>query len=184
MARELAKEIYDRIHLTGEFRLRSGHVSNEYFDKYLFENDPALLREVAEALVQLIPDEIDALAGLELGGVPLATVASQVSSLPTFFVRKAAKEHGTRRLAEGGDVAGKRLVVIEDVVSSGGQVIESCNALRDAGSEIVAVVCVIDRRSADAPDAISEAGLELRALFTLDELRAAATPDARFANPS
>jgi orotate phosphoribosyltransferase len=90
----LARQIFERIRLTGEFRLRSGSFSNEYFDKYLFESDPVLLREVAGALLELMPrDEVDALAGLELGGVPLATVASQISGLPTLFVRKKAKDY-------------------------------------------------------------------------------------------
>ena len=119
----LARTIYERTHLTGEFVLRSGAVSNEYFDKYRFESDPALLREIAEALVPLVPSGIDGLAGLELGGVPIATMLSQVTGLPAFFVRKEAKTYGTCQLAEGGDIEGLRLLVVEDVVTSGGQVI-------------------------------------------------------------
>ncbi len=87
----LASRIYERAHLTGSFVLRSGATSSEYFDKYLFESDPRLLHEIAQALVELLPEQVDALAGLELGGVPLATVCSQVSGLPTLFVRKQAK---------------------------------------------------------------------------------------------
>lgn len=166
----LARRIRDRAHLTGEFRLRSGAVSDEYFDKYLFESDPGLLREVAEALVPLLPEEVDALAGLELGGVPLATVASQVCGLPTLFVRKEAKTYGTCRLAEGGEVAGRRLAVVEDVVTSGGQVIESCAALRERGAAIVAVLCVIDREAGGAENLAAE-GLELRSVFTMSQLR-------------
>jgi orotate phosphoribosyltransferase len=169
----LARRIHERAHLTGEFRLRSGAVSDEYFDKYLFESDPRLLREVAAGLVGLLPDGIDALAGLELGGVPLATAASLASGLPARFVRKAAKDYGTCRLAEGGEVAGQRLAVVEDVVTSGGQILASCDALRERGAEIAAVVCVIDRESGGAAN-LAAAGLELRALLTMSELRAAA----------
>jgi orotate phosphoribosyltransferase len=115
---ELADRIYEHARLTGEFRLRSGATSNEYFDKYLFEADPRLLREIAEELAGLLPAGVEALAGLELGGVPLAVVASQVSRLPTVFARKAAKTYGTCRLAEGGEVAGRRIAVIEDVVTA------------------------------------------------------------------
>jgi orotate phosphoribosyltransferase len=136
---ELGDRIYERARLTGEFRLRSGVTSSEYFDKYLFESDPRLLREIAEELVALLPAGVELLAGLELGGVPLAVAASQASGLPTVFVRKTAKTYGTCRLAEGGEVAGARIAVIEDVVTSGGQVIESCRELRDRGAEIVAV---------------------------------------------
>jgi orotate phosphoribosyltransferase len=171
---ELARRIYERSRLTGEFRLRSGAVSDEYFDKYLFESDPALLRALAEALVTLLPDGVDALAGLELGGVPLATVVSQVSGLPTLFVRKERKTYGTCRLAEGGEIDGRRLVVIEDVITSGGQVIESCRALREHGAQITTVLCVIDRE-AGGRENLAREGLELRSLFTMSQLRDAAS---------
>lgn len=169
----LARRIYEGSHLTGEFRLRSGATSSEYFDKYLFESDPELLREIAQALVELLPDQVDAVAGLELGGVPLATVVSQLSGVPALFVRKRAKTYGTCRLAEGGEVAGRRLVVIEDVISTGGQVVASCRALRERGAEIVAVLCVLDRESEGAAN-IAAQGLELRSAFTMTQVRAAA----------
>lgn len=92
---ELGDRIYERARLTGEFRLRSGATSSEYFDKYLFESDPRLLREIAEELVGLLPAGVEVLAGLELGGVPLAVAVSQASGLPTVFVRKTAKTYGT-----------------------------------------------------------------------------------------
>ena len=104
-AGDLARRVHQASHLTGSFVLRSGATSSEYFDKYRFESDPRLLRELAEAMAGLLPGEADGLAGLELGGVPLATVLSQVTGLPAGFVRKQAKPYGTRRLAEGFDVA-------------------------------------------------------------------------------
>jgi orotate phosphoribosyltransferase len=174
---ELARRIYERARLTGEFRLRSGAVSNEYFDKYLFESDPSLLREIAEALAGLLPEGVDLLAGLELGGVPLAVVASQACGVPTVFVRKQAKQYGTGRLAEGAEVAGRRVVVVEDVVTSGGQVIESCRALRERDAEVAVVLCVIDRE-AGGRDNLAGEGLELRSLFTMSELQDAARPSA------
>jgi orotate phosphoribosyltransferase len=166
----LARRIYDTAHLTGEFRLRSGVTSNEYFDKYLFESDPSLLRAIAEELAPLVPTGVDAVAGLELGGVPLATALSQVTGLPTRFVRKEPKTYGTCRLAEGGDVDGERLVVVEDVVTSGGQVVMSCRQLRERGAAIVRVLCVIDREAGGA-DALRAEGLQLHALFTMAALR-------------
>jgi orotate phosphoribosyltransferase len=171
----LAREIYERTHLTGEFVLRSGAVSNEYFDKYLFESDPVLLRTVAEALVPLVPTGTDALAGLELGGVPIATMLSQLTGLPALFVRKEAKTYGTCRLAEGGDVAGRRLTVVEDVVTSGGQVILSANDLRERGATVEHVVFVIDRRGAEHRAALADAGLAAHALYTMEELEQAGT---------
>jgi orotate phosphoribosyltransferase len=165
----LGGRIRERAHLTGEFRLRSGQVSHEYFDKYRFESDPALLREVAGELVALLPEDAEAVAGLELGGVPLATMVSQLAGLPALFVRKQAKDYGTRRLAEGGEVAGRRLAVVEDVVTTGGQLLESCAALRERGADIRTVLCVIDRE-AGGRESLAAAGLELRAVLTATDL--------------
>ena len=170
---DLARRVYRAAHLTGTFVLRSGATSDEYFDKYRFESDPRLLRELAEAMAGLLPDGADGLAGLELGGVPLATVLSQLTGLPAGFVRKQAKPYGTRRLAEGFDVAGRRLVVVEDVVTSGGAVVDACRALRAEGAELAVAVCVIDRE-AGGPANLAEVGVELRPLFTMTQLKAAA----------
>jgi orotate phosphoribosyltransferase len=169
---ELANAITERAYLQGTFLLRSGAVSHEYFDKYLFESDPTLLRAIAEALVPLVDPDIDFLAGLELGGVPLAVALGQVTGLPTLFVRKKAKEYGTRRLAEGGDIEGKRLLVIEDVVTSGGQVALSTRDLRAAGAIVDTAVCVIDRE-AGGPEALAGEGVTLRPLFRMSELKPA-----------
>jgi orotate phosphoribosyltransferase len=165
----LATAIHDASHLTGHFVLRSGQTSTEYFDKYLFEADPPLLRAIAEHLAPLVPEDVDALAGLELGGVPLAVALGQVTGMPVRFVRKEAKQYGTRRLAEGGEVEGQRLVVVEDVVTSGGQVLESVAALRERGAAVDVVLCVIDREAGGAA-AMRDAGLELRPLFRMSEL--------------
>jgi len=170
---ELARTIYKRTHLTGTFRLRSGAISDEYFDKYLFESDPVLLRTIAEALVPLLPSGTDALAGLELGGVPIATMLSQLTGLPALFVRKEAKTYGTCRLAEGGEVDGRRLTIVEDVVTSGGQVILSAQDLRDRGAIVEHAVIVIDRRGPDHARALTDAGIDVHALYTMDELKAA-----------
>lgn len=99
---QLAHRIYTTSTLTGSFQLRSGAVFHEYFDKYRFEADPKLLSAVAHALHPLVPPEVDALAGLELGGIPLVTMLSQLTGRPARFVRKAAKSYGTCQLAEGG----------------------------------------------------------------------------------
>jgi orotate phosphoribosyltransferase len=172
-AGDLARRVHEASHLTGTFVLRSGATSNEYFDKYRFESDPQLLRELAEAMAGLLPDGADGLAGLELGGVPLATVLSQVTGLPVGFVRKQAKPYGTRRLAEGFDVAGRRLVVVEDVVTSGGAVVDSCRALRAEGAEVAVALCVIDREAGGRAN-LADIGVELRPLFTMTQLKDAA----------
>ncbi len=169
---DLARRIHSAAHLTGTFTLRSGAVSHEYFDKYRFESDPALLRAIAEAAADLVPAGIDALAGLELGGVPLATMLSQVANLPVVFVRKQAKTYGTCRLAEGGDIDGRRLCIIEDVVTSGGAVLDAAAELRGRGAELGPVLCVIDREAGGAEKLAIE-GLTLHALYTMTELNAA-----------
>ena len=172
-ADDLARRVYQASHLTGTFVLRSGATSSEYFDKYRFESDPRLLRELAEAMAGLLPAGADGLAGLELGGVPLATVLSQLTGLPAGFVRKQAKPYGTRRLAEGLEVVGRRLVVVEDVVTSGGAVVDACRALRAEGAELTVALCVIDRE-AGGPANLAGIGVELRPLFTMTQLKAAA----------
>lgn len=169
---QLASAIFERSHLTGNFVLRSGANATEYFDKYRFEADPELLAEICEALAALVPPDTEMLAGLELGGVPLAVVLGQITGLPVLFVRKEAKTYGTERLAEGGEIAGKRLLVVEDVVTSGGQVVLSTKDLRGLGAIIDSAICVIDRE-AGGGDALAEEGVALAALYTMDELKRA-----------
>jgi orotate phosphoribosyltransferase len=166
----LARRIHQAAHLTGSFTLRSGVVSNEYFDKYRFESDPQLLWDIAEALAPLVPDGVEALAGLELGGVPLAAVLSQVTRLPAFFVRKEAKTYGTCQLAEGGEIDGRRLCIVEDVVTSGGAILDAAVELRARNAKLGTVVCVIDRESGGV-EKLAADGLELRPLFTMTELK-------------
>ena len=106
MKRNIALEIYKEAHLEGKFLLRSGQYSNEYFDKYLFEANPELLRKIAKGMCELIPKDSQILAGLELGGIPLVTVISLESGMECAFVRKKAKEYGTCKFAEGAPVSG------------------------------------------------------------------------------
>jgi orotate phosphoribosyltransferase len=171
---ELARRVHETAHLTGTFTLRSGQTSHEYFDKYQFEADPILLRDIAEAMASLVPAETEVLAGLELGGIPIVTMLSQVTGIPAVFVRKAAKDYGTCRLAEGGEIDGRRVAVVEDVVTTGGQVLLSCAELRERGAVVDTVLCVIDRE-AGGPEAFAEIGLALRPLFTMTELKASIT---------
>lgn len=165
----LAKSIYQASYITGQFKLRSGQTSNEYFDKYRFESQPHLLKAIAQHMLPMLPSDTQALAGLELGGVPLATALSLESGLPVVFVRKQAKDYGTCLLAEGlGDLSGKKLFVIEDVITTGGQVIESAAALKKVGAEILGVLCVILRGSGDE---LRAQQLNLKHLFTMTELK-------------
>lgn len=172
----LAADIDATCRLSGEFTLRSGQVSTEYFDKYLFEADPQLLDRVATQMVDLLPEATELLGGLELGGVPIATMVSAKTGIPTLFVRKQAKEYGTCKLAEGQDVAGRRVTLIEDVVTTGGAVRDATNALRELGAIVETVVCAIDRSPADV-NPLADVELEVRPVLTkaqLDEARASA----------
>jgi len=167
----LARDIDARCRLTGEFTLRSGQVAGEYFDKYLFETDPALLARVASAMVPLLPRDTDLLGGLEMGGIPIVTVVSAQTGRPALFVRKQAKTYGTCKLAEGPDVAGRRVTLIEDVITTGGAVRDATTALRAAGATVETVVCAIDRSPGDA-DPLADVGLEIRSVLTKVELDA------------
>lgn len=171
MSTPLAKRVYDVSHLTGQFLLRSGKTSTEYFDKYQFESDPALLRDIAKGLAPKIPKGTDYLGALEMGGIPIATAISLETGIPVVFVRKTAKEYGTCKFAEGPAIKGKRLTIVEDVITTGGQVLISTEDLRSEGAVIEDVVCVIDR-SEGKTEKIAEAKLRLHALFTMAELKA------------
>ncbi len=166
---ELGRQIVSTASLHGTFTLRSGATSHVYFDKYLLESDPSLLHEIGRHLMPCIPDGMDALAGLEMGGIPLVTMLSHLTGLPALFVRKQAKTYGTCKLAEGGEIEGRRLAVVEDVVTSGGQILLSTQALRERGAIIDTVLCIIDREAGGIA-ALSAAGLELRSLFTRSQL--------------
>ena len=171
---ELARRITQLAQLEGTFVLRSGVTADVYFDKYQFESDPATLAMITARLVPLIPDGTELLAGLELGGIPIATALSLATGIPTVFVRKQAKSYGTAKLAEGPDIAGKQLLVVEDVVTSGGQIVESVGQLRSLGAKITKAVCVIDRQQGGV-DNLAAADVELHALFTRADLEAEAT---------
>ena len=169
---DLARDIDACCRLTGEFTLRSGQVSSEYFDKYLFESDPTLLGRVADEMVALVPDGTDLLGGLELGGIPIATMLSVRTGLPALFVRKKAKEYGTCKLAEGPEVAGRRITLVEDVITTGGAVRDATRALREAGAIVETVVCAIDR-SAEGQKPLEDVGLVVRPVLTKAQLDAA-----------
>jgi orotate phosphoribosyltransferase len=173
----LAQRIYRTCHLTGSFTLRSGLVSDEYFDKFLFESDPVLLRDVATAMASLLPADTEILAGMEMGGIPVVTVLSQVTGLPAVFVRKEPKTYGTCKLAEGVPVGGRRVVGVEDVVTRAGALLAGCLEMRRLGAVVDTAVCVIDRDQGGAENLRAE-GIALRAALSRQELDAVASNGA------
>lgn len=166
---ELAKEIVKIAHLKGNFLLRSGKTSHEYFDKYRFEAQPHLLAPIAKLMAPMIPPGTEALAGLEMGGIPIATALSLTTGLPVVFVRKAAKEYGTKQFAEGLSVEGKRICIIEDVITTGGQVLVSTADLRGIGAKVHDVLCVIHRGDTSL-ESFQAHDLNVKALFTKKDL--------------
>ncbi len=166
---DLAKRIKATSFLTGEFKLRSGKTSSFYWDKYRFESDPVLLSAVVDELQKLLPASFDKLAGLELGGIPLATGLSLKTGRPCLCIRKAAKTYGTCNLVEGGFQAGEKAVVVEDVITVAGQVCTSVRQMRELGLLVEHVVCVIDRQQG-GQEKLKEIGCILDSVFTLEEI--------------
>jgi orotate phosphoribosyltransferase len=170
LAPDLAPRIREAALLEGDFVLSSGERSSFYVDKYLFSTDPALLRDVADALAAELPEGIDRLAGVELGAVPLVVATALATGLPYVIVRKAAKEHGSSagRGVEGTLEGGERVALIEDVVTTGTQAVRAARRLVEAGAEVAAIVAVLDRR--DEPVGTLE-GFPLRVLLRIEDLR-------------
>jgi orotate phosphoribosyltransferase len=166
---ELAKQIYNIANIKGTFLLRSGVMSDQYFDKYRFESRPDLLKAIAEHMVGMLPRGTQVIAGLEMGGIPIATMLSQLTGIPAAFIRKEPKKYGTCQFAEGVDIRGKNVVIIEDVITSGGQVILSTADLRKAEAHVNDVLCVIDREQGGRQK-LTTAGIHMQALFTRSEL--------------
>ncbi|HEY2706531.1 MAG TPA: orotate phosphoribosyltransferase [Caulobacteraceae bacterium] len=172
MADSLARDINAIARLEGTFLLRSGRTASHYFDKYRFEANPALLRRVAKRMLTLLPPGTEVLAGLELGGVPIATAMSLESGLPAMFVRKAAKTYGTCKAVEGGEIGGRQTVIIEDVITTGGAVADAAALLRAEGANLTAIVCAIWRGDG-APGIAALPDLPVLPALTEAELSAA-----------
>ena len=167
---QLAVEIKKRAFLKGDFILRSGASSSYYFDKYMLESDPKVLQNMCSYLKEQIPADTEALAGLEMGGIPLAVALALQTHLPMVFVRKKAKDYGTKKITEGLSIKNKKVCVIEDVISTGGQVIQSVSQMRKEGAVIEKILCVIHRESPDSIRNLKQAHLQLYSLFKADEL--------------
>lgn len=166
---DLARRLADCALLHGSFTLRSGRTSTWYLDKYRFSTRPEVLGEIAEMIARRLPEGTTLLAGAALGGVPLATAASLASGLPCAFVRDAPRNHGPGCLVEGDVGPEDRLVLLEDVATTGGQVLEAAKALRATGAEILTVLAVVDREEG-ARAAIEAAGYAFDVLFTRGDL--------------
>jgi orotate phosphoribosyltransferase len=167
---ELARKIKTTSLLTGQYRLRSGEISQFYFDKYRFESDPILLNAIADELKKLLPEPYDRLAGMELGGIPLATALSLKTGKKCLYVRKTPKTYGTCNLVEGEFDSGEAVTLIEDVITTGGQICRSVKQMRQLGLVVPRVVCVIDRQQGGKQN-LKSIGCSLSSVFSWDELQ-------------
>lgn len=166
---QLARRIADVSLLRGEFTLRSGRKSNYYLDKYRFETVPDVLAALGKLFAERIGPHVQRIAGAELGAVPLAAAASMASGKPCIFVRNSKKDYGTAKQVEGVLNDGDVVVIVEDVLTTGGQVLEVAKSLQDAGAKIEKIVGVIDRMEG-ARENIEKAGYKFEALFTTKDL--------------
>lgn len=166
---ELSRRIADVALLRGAFTLRSGRTSSYYLDKYLFSTQPDILRELGRLFAQHATDGINKLAGAELGGIPLVTAASLASGLPCVFIRNQKKDYGTAKQLEGKLSPGDRVMLIEDVCTSGGQVLEAAKVVESQGATVSRIVATIDRQEG-AREAIESAGYRFESLFTKSDL--------------
>ena len=165
----LARDLVAASYLKGDFVLRSGKRSNRYFDKFLFETDPQLLKRIGAHLAPLVPKETQRLAAPELGAVLLGGAVSMETGLPLMLVRKEPKGYGTGKQLEGRFAPGERVTVIEDVVTTGGDSLRSIQALRDAGLDVIHLVVVLDRGEGGEEN-IREASIPYSPLFRIQDL--------------
>lgn len=172
---DLAQAIAQASLLRGTFTLRSGRTSSYYLDKYKFSTKPEILRQLgplfADCIAQVSKEhaQVVRLAGAELGGIPLVTVASMQTGLPSIFVRNAKKDYGTAKQVEGEVNEGDVVVFVEDVATTGGQALEAVDVLRSLGAKVPAIISVIDRQEG-ARENIEGAGVAFHALFTKHDL--------------
>lgn len=167
---ELAERVRAAAYLEGEFTLRSGRKSRFYLDKYLFETQPDILAALGREFASRLAPQTTRIAGAELGGVALAAAASMASGIPFLIVRNARKDYGTSKPFEGALKAGDVVTLVEDIATTGGQVLEAAKVLQQAGATVARIVAVVDRGEG-ARENIEKAGFKFEAILTAADLR-------------
>lgn len=155
--------------LRGSFTLRSGRTSQYYLDKYLFSTQPDILDALGRLFAERLPASATRLAGAELGGIPLVSAASLASGIPCVFIRNQKKEYGTAKRLEGAVGPDDHVVIIEDIATTGGQVLEAAAVIADTGARILKIIATIDRLEG-ARENIEQAGHAYESLFTVRDL--------------
>jgi orotate phosphoribosyltransferase len=166
---ELIKRIKETAYLEGDFILRSGKRSKYYLDKYLFETCPDILKALGEEFSKYITDDVTLIAGAELGGVALAAATAMASGKNWVIIRNSKKGYGTGKLVEGVLKTGDVVLLVEDIATTGGQVLEAAKVITEAGAKVKKIVCVIDRKQG-AKENITRAGYKFESILTKDDL--------------
>lgn len=166
---ELAKRIRDAAYLEGDFTLRSGRKSKYYLDKYLFETQPDILRATGHLFAEHTTESTTLIAGAELGGVSLAAATSLASNKPFVIIRNAKKDYGTSKPFEGRLTDSDTVLLVEDIATTGGQVLEAAKLIKEIGGKVERIVAVIDRQEG-ARENIEKAGFAFESLFTKADL--------------
>ncbi len=166
---ELIGRIKETAYLEGDFLLRSGRRSNYYLDKYRFETQPDILKHLGALFAKHVTAETTRIAGAELGGVSLAAAASMESGIPFVIVRNARKDYGTGNAFEGFIESSDKVLIVEDIATTGGQVLEAAKQIVKLGASVVSIVAVIDRLEG-ARENIEAAGFRFEALMTTVDL--------------
>ena len=167
--KELIKRIKETAYLEGDFVLRSGKRSKYYLDKYLFETCPDILKALGEEFARYITDDVTLIAGAELGGVALAAAAAMACDKNWIIVRNSKKGYGTGKMVEGILKAGDIVLLVEDIATTGGQVLEAAKVITEAGATVKKIVCVIDRKQG-AEENITQAGYKFESILTKYDL--------------
>jgi orotate phosphoribosyltransferase len=167
---ELAERIRAAAYLEGEFTLRSGRKSSFYIDKYLFETQPDILAELGRRLAEKVGPRTTLIAGAELGGIALAAAASMAANLPFVIIRNAKKGYGTGKMYEGKLQSRDRVLLVEDIATTGGQVVEAAKLITEAGAKVERIVAVVDRGQG-AAGSITGAGFVFESLLNSADLR-------------
>jgi orotate phosphoribosyltransferase len=166
---ELIRRIKETAYLEGDFTLRSGKKSKYYLDKYLFETCPDILKALGSEFAKYIDSDVTLIAGAELGGVALAAATAMATGKNWVIIRNSKKGYGTGKMVEGVLKAGDVVLLVEDIATTGGQVLEAAKIITDAGAKVKKIVAVIDRKQG-AGENITQAGYKFESIITKDDL--------------
>jgi orotate phosphoribosyltransferase len=165
----LINRIKETAYLEGDFTLRSGKKSNYYLDKYLFETCPDILEALGDEFARFVDEDVTLIAGAELGGVALAAATAIKTGKNWVIIRNSKKGYGTGKIIEGKLAKEDVVLLVEDIATTGGQVVEAAKIVTAEGAKVKKIVAVIDRKQGAAENILS-AGFEFASLMTKDDL--------------